>query len=71
MEGVITQMKIRDRKLTDQHLALAVDKNLDLVPSNYLWKVTKAIVFTSVTGGLNVKEQSQYCYWDKDFLEVC
>ena len=56
MEGVITQMKIRDRKLTDQHLALAVDKNLDLVPSNYLWKVTKPIVFTTVTGGLNVKE---------------
>ena len=56
MEGVITQMKIRDRKLTDQHLALAVDKNLDLVPSNYLWKVTRVIVFTTVTGGLNVKE---------------
>ena len=40
MEGVITLMKVQDRKLTDHHLALAVDKNLDLVQSNNLWKVS-------------------------------
>ena len=39
LEGVITLMKIRDRKLTDQHLALAVDKDMDLVISDHLWQV--------------------------------
>ena len=38
LEGVITLMKIRDRKLTDQHLALAVDKNKDLVLNDHLWQ---------------------------------
>ena len=39
MEGVITRMKGKDRKLIDSHLALAVDKDLDLVFNDHFWKV--------------------------------
>ena len=39
IEGVVTQMKFRDRKLIDRHLAMAVDKNVDIVESNNFWQV--------------------------------
>ena len=39
LEGVITRMKGKDRKLIDSHLAMAVDKDLDLVFNDHFWKV--------------------------------
>ena len=45
MEGVIAQMRTRDRKLTEETLALAVDKDLDIVESDHFFKVSVYLLY--------------------------